>query len=64
MPAVVIELGELAGLVYRTDKGQPGQERTFIHFLQDPPQLVSNVEGTQLYIVGGRYRVTAAGIEG
>jgi hypothetical protein len=64
MPPVVVELGELVGLIYRSDKGQPGQRRAYIHLMQDPPRLVSNVEGTQLYIIGGSYRVTLRGIEG
>lgn len=64
MPSVVVELGELVGLMYRSDKGQPGQPRTYIHRMEDPPSLVSNIEGTQLYIVGGSYRVTSRGIEG
>jgi hypothetical protein len=64
MPPVVVELGELVGVIYRSDKGQPGQWRAYIHLMQDPPRLVSNVAGTQLYIVGGSYRVTARGIEG
>lgn len=64
IPSVVVELGELVGLIYRSDKGQPGRLRTYIHLMQDPPRLVSNVEGTQLYIVGGSYRVTWRGIEG
>lgn len=64
IPPVVVELGELVGLIYRSDKGQQGQALTYIHRLEDPPRLVSNVEGTQLYIVGGSYRVTAQGIEG
>ena len=64
IPPVVIELGELVGLMYRSDKGQPGQPRTYIHRMEDPPRLVSNIEGTQLYIVGGSYQVTPRGIEG
>jgi hypothetical protein len=64
IPPVVVELGELAGLIYRSDKWQPGKARTYIHFMQDPPRLVSNVSGTQLYIIGGKYRVTSRGIEG
>ena len=64
IPPVVVELGELVGLMYRSDKGQPGQPRTYIHQMEDPPRLVSNIEGTQLYIVGGSYQVTARGIEG
>lgn len=64
IPPVVVELGELVGLMYRSDKGQPGQPLTYIHRMEDPPRLVSNIEGTQLYIVGGSYRVTPRGIEG
>ena len=64
IPPVVVELGELVGVMYRSDKGQPGQPRTYIHRMEDPPRLVSNIEGTQLYIVGGSYQVTSRGIEG
>jgi len=64
IPPIVVELGELVGLIYRSDKGQSGWPRAYIHVMQDPPRLVSNVDGTQLYIVGGSYRVTRRGIEG
>ena len=64
IPPVVVELGELVGLIYRSDKWQSGQPRAYIHLMQDPPRLVSNVEGTQLYILGGSYRITEQGIEG
>lgn len=64
IPPVVVELGELVGLMYRSDKGQPGQPQTYIHRMENPPRLVSNIEGTQLYIVGGSYHVTPRGIEG
>ena len=64
MPPVVVELGRLTGLMYRSDKWQRGRPRTFIHFMDDPPRLVTDTAGTQLYVVGGRYRVTARGIEG
>ena len=64
IPPVVVELGELVGVMYRSDKGQPGQPQTYIHRMEDPPRLVSNIEGTQLYIVGGSYQVTSRGIEG
>lgn len=60
----VVELGELVGLIYRTDKWQPGRPRTYIHFMEDRPQLMSNLAGTQLYLVGGSYRLTRHGIEG
>jgi hypothetical protein len=64
IPPVVVELGELVGLIYRSDKGQPGRPLTYIHKMENPPRLVSNIDGTQLYIVGGSYRVTPQGIEG
>jgi hypothetical protein len=64
IPTVVVELGDLVGLMYRSDKGQAGQPRTYIHFMEDPPRLVTNIEGTQLYIVGGSYCVSPLGIEG
>ncbi len=64
IPPVVVELGDLMGLIYRSDKGQPGRPQTYIHFMEEPPRLVSNTEGTQLYLVGGRYRITPRGIEG
>jgi hypothetical protein len=64
IPPLVVELGELVGLMYRSDKWQPGRPRTYIHFMERPPRLVCDVKGTQLYIVGGDYRVTQRGIEG
>jgi hypothetical protein len=63
MPPVVVELGRLAGLVYRSSKWV-GRPRTYIHFMDDPPRLVSDTSGRRLFIVGGSYRVTARGIEG
>jgi Transglutaminase-like superfamily len=64
IPPVVVQLGELVGLIYRSDKWQRGEPRTYIHFMQTPPRLVSDPGGRQLFLVGGRYRVTAQGIEG
>jgi hypothetical protein len=64
IPPVAVDLGDLVGVIYRSDKWQPGRPRAYVHFMQDPPRLVSNSEGTQLYIVGGSYRVTYRGIEG
>ena len=60
MPPVVVELGQLAGLVYRSSKWV-GRPRTYIHFMDDPPRLVSDVTGRRLFIVGGSYRVTTQG---
>ena len=64
MPEVLVHLGYLKGLIYSSDKGECGRPRTYIHFMETPPRLTSNPEGTQLYIVGGNYRVTERGIEG
>jgi hypothetical protein len=64
MPPVVVQLGELVGLIYRSEKGVSRTPRTYIHFMENPPRLVSNALGTQLYIVGGRYRISPQGIEG
>jgi hypothetical protein len=64
MPKVLVNLGELRGLIYSSDKEQCGRPRTFIHFMETPPLLATDVRGKQLYILGGKYRVTARGIEG
>ena len=64
MPKVLVNLGELRGLIYSSDKEQCGRPRTFIHFMETPPLLASDASGKQLYIVGGNYRVTSRGIEG
>jgi hypothetical protein len=64
MPKVLVRLGRLKGLIYSSDRGQQGRPRTFVHFLETPPMLACDEAGTQLYILGGRYRVTRRGIEG
>lgn len=64
VPSVLVRLGELKALIYRSDRAQRGRPQTFIHFLERQPTLASNPEGTQLYILGGRYHVTRKGIEG
>ena len=64
IPSVVVELGDLLGLIYRSDKGRHGKDRPYIHVMEDPPRLVCDVSGSQLYIIGGSYSVTPHGIEG
>jgi len=64
VPKVLVSLGELRGLIYGSDKCQPGRPRTFIHFMETPPQLACDPRGEQLYIIGGKYRITSRGIEG
>ncbi len=38
--------------------------RTYIHFMDDPPRLLCDADGRQLYVLGGSYRITQRGIEG
>lgn len=64
IPDVLMRLGELRGLIYRSDRGQCGRPRTFVHFFKTPADLTCDSRGRQLYIQGGRYRVTTRGIEG
>jgi hypothetical protein len=64
IPRVLVQLGHLRGLIYSSNKGTQGRRRTYIHFMEKPPRLTCNPQGTQLYIVGGNYRVTPRGIEG
>jgi hypothetical protein len=64
VPAVMVGVGKLKGLIYTSDRGQCGRPRTFVHFMRTQPTLAANPEGTQLYILGGRYRVTKKGIVG
>ena len=63
IPRVLVHVGRLKGLIYSSDKGD-GRQKTYIHFMEQPPRLACNSRGDQLYILGGRYRVTARGIEG
>ena len=64
IPDVLVKLGRLRGLIYTSDKGRCGQPRTYVHFMETMPTLACDPAGTQLHILGGRYRVTARGIEG
>jgi hypothetical protein len=64
MPDVVVRLGQLRGVIYTSDRGQRGCPRTFVHFFERPPTLASDCRGEQMFILGGRYRITRSGIEG
>ena len=64
VPGVLVRLGRLKAVVYSSDKGREGRDRTYIHFMETPPVLACDPPGRQLYVVGGRYQVTARGIEG
>ncbi|HEV2664809.1 MAG TPA: hypothetical protein VG324_07855, partial [Blastocatellia bacterium] len=63
-PRALVDLGALRGLIYSADRDGDGVARTFIHFMETPPRLMCDPRGNQLYVVGGRYRVTRLGIEG
>jgi len=64
IPPVLMKVGDLRGLIYLSDRRQCGIPRNFIHFLETPAILACDPAGRQLYVVGGRYRVTPRGIEG
>ena len=64
IPPVLVHVGELRALVYASDRGKTGNERTYIHFMEEPPILACNPQGDRLFVVGGRYRITTRGIEG
>jgi hypothetical protein len=64
IPRVLVGLGELCGVIYRSDRGQSGRPRSFIHTFKQPPQLACDKTGRQLYLLGGSYQVTRRGIEG
>lgn len=64
IPRVLVKLGRLKGVIYSSDRGEQNCPKTYIHFMEEPPLLVSDTRGRQLYIIGGRYRVTRRGIEG
>lgn len=53
---VVLRVGELLGVIYKTDKDQ------YIHeFKADRPGLYVSSDGQQAYIVAGRYVFTDRG---
>jgi hypothetical protein len=64
IPDVLVELGTLRAVIYRSDRGRQGRVRTYIHFMESPTTLACDPSGRQIYILGGRYRVTPRGIVG
>jgi hypothetical protein len=64
IPPVVVQLGDLVGLIYRSDRGNPPAPRSYLHVLGRPARLASDVAGRSLYVIGGSLRVTSRGIEG
>lgn len=63
VPDVVYRLGELEAVQYRSDKWD-GKARSYVHkFGRKRPGLCSDAGG-RLWVVGGGYKVRAAGIVG
>ena len=62
---LIIPLGELRGLIYRATRFPDNEPKNYVHFFKNQyPSLVTNNQGTRLYINGGEYRVTTKGIQG
>jgi hypothetical protein len=63
-PAVVMDLGTLEAVTYRTHK-KGERARYFVHDFEGPrPVLSMDVDNKRLHITGGGYTVTSRGIEG
>lgn len=61
-PRVLIEIGQLTSVTYRTSKG--GERADWIHDHRLPlPVLAWDAETGDLHIVGGGYCITDDGIE-
>lgn len=63
-PKTLVKIGALEGVIYRTAKGQRKQE-SWVHFHDEdhPPTLAYDPKTGQLYILGGKYKITPHGIE-
>lgn len=62
MPGVLMQLGTLQEVVYKSDKFD-GRKRLYVHkFGKDKPVLAAGGDG-RLYIIGGGYKITERGIE-
>jgi hypothetical protein len=63
VPKVVYMLGYLKAVIYTTKKQGDEGETDYIHYFKKPlPILCADVNGNQLYIVGGGYKVKEEGI--
>ena len=62
-PGVLVELGELLEVAYRSDKWSPGKKKDYLHSFNRPrPVLATDAKGRDLYIVGGGFQIKAEGI--
>lgn len=63
-PAVLVQLGELVGVAYRSDKWG-GRPRKYFHETERPwPLLCSSADGRRLFILGGAVTVRPEGLVG
>lgn len=63
-PSVLVQLGELMGVAYRSDKWG-GRPRNYFHETERPrPILASSVDGRRLFILGGAVTVRPEGLVG
>jgi hypothetical protein len=61
---VLVELGELAGVLYDSDKWD-GRRKSFIHETTRPrPRLFATPDRKRLVILGGQIRVKPDGLVG
>lgn len=62
IPRTLVKLGEVPEIIYRSTKWD-GKPVTYTHKTRRPyPVLTTDPDGRHLYLVGGRTRVTAAGL--
>ena len=63
IPTVLVELGELVELTYKSNKGDK-RKRLYVHaFGANKPILAASGDG-RLFILGGKFEITDRGIEG
>jgi hypothetical protein len=63
-PRTLVKIGALEGVIYRTAKGKRKQE-SWVHFHDEKerPTLAYDPRTGQMYILGGKYKITPHGIE-
>lgn len=63
-PPVLVRLGDVRGILYRSDKWT-GEPTDYIHETEAPrPELFATPDGERIVILGGDMIATAAGLEG
>lgn len=64
IPSVLVNMGDLIGLIYRSNRGPAGEAKQYLHLFDLPPRLACAPDGKRLFVLGGNYRVGRRGIEG